>query len=210
MIAQLKDYEKTLTAKINSAKPTPAPSIRFNQPSSVMDQTERSIKIKINENPSNFLEVLDQRSARSKAGSKMRMDEFDERKSQRASSCHSHPIIEITQPKGMTKNPEESFISRQSKAPSVLNKSFYAPSQASRSQYSPVLPEPRVETAGKSTREEFMQKLHNTDCKNREINHRIETVQERFDHSAQSNRMEMESKLNELTQLRSSLLNKHS
>jgi hypothetical protein len=131
MVAQLKAYEGNLGLS-HPTEQSP-PSIRLHQASTVIDPQERSVRIKTAQNNANtsnihpnFLEVGDTRSNRgSKTASKMRTDEIDERKSQRPSSCRSRPNIEISQPKG--RNPEESFISRQSKAPSALDKSFCAP-----------------------------------------------------------------------------------
>jgi small-conductance mechanosensitive channel len=73
-----------------------------------------------------------------------------------------------------------------------------------------ILKDEVIETVSRGDREEFLQKLQLTDSRNREINQRIEAVQERFDHTAHSSRLQMQSQLHELEQVRSQLHSQHS
>ena len=103
------------------------------------------------------------------------------------------------------KNPEESFISKSKN--SVLNKSFYAPSERNRSEISEInqLPTDLPLKKASSSREEFTAKVRHLDTRNTEINEKISVIHEKFEHDHQSHRLTLEAQLNEISQLRSTL-----
>lgn len=140
MLNQLKMFERGVNPKGEAS--FQERSVRQEQPSFRNDTAgQRSIKIKTNAvDRSNFLGVEEQSNLNHSrlTGRSLRVDD-DESKSCRSNksfnSKASNNLSALNQSKIAMRNPEESFISKHSKPPSILNKSFSRrPSSLSSSQ----------------------------------------------------------------------------